>query len=88
MKTNALMIATALASALTFSAVVSTVASAADEVKSEKCFGVAKAGKNDCQTATSSCAGTAKKDGQKDAFLSVPAGTCAKIAGASLTPGK
>lgn len=83
MKTTALMIATALASALA----LSTVASA-EEAKTEKCYGIAKAGKNDCQTATSSCAGTAKKDMQKDAFLAVPAGTCAKIAGASLTPGK
>ena len=30
----------------------------------EKCYGVAKAGKNDCQTANSSCAGTSKKDAQ------------------------
>jgi len=33
----------------------------------EKCYGVAKAGKNDCQTASSSCAGTSKRDGQADA---------------------
>lgn len=50
----------------------------------EKCYGVAKAGKNDCQTSNSSCAGTAKKDGQKDAWVSVPKGTCDKIVGGSL----
>jgi uncharacterized membrane protein len=54
----------------------------------EKCFGVAKAGKNDCQTATSSCAGTSKKDGAKDAWLSVPKGTCDKIVGGSLKAAK
>jgi uncharacterized membrane protein len=54
----------------------------------EKCFGIAKAGKNDCQTATSSCAGTSKKDAQTDAWLSVPKGVCGKIAGGSLTSSK
>ena len=54
----------------------------------EKCYGVAKAGKNDCQTATSSCAGTAKKDAQKDAWVGVPKGTCEKIAGATLESAK
>lgn len=57
----------------------------AQEAKTEKCYGIAKAGQNDCQTATSSCAGTSKKDAQADAWLSVPAGACAKIVGGSLT---
>ena len=54
----------------------------------EKCFGVAKAGKNDCQTDHSSCAGTSKKDGQKDAWISVPKGACDKIVGGWLTSAK
>jgi uncharacterized membrane protein len=54
----------------------------------EKCFGVAKAGKNDCQTDHSSCAGTSKSDGQKDAWISVPKGACEKIVGGSLTSAK
>lgn len=49
----------------------------------EKCYGVAKAGKNDCKTASHSCAGHATKDG--DGFIAVPAGTCDKIIGGSLT---
>ncbi len=61
---------------------------AAPTYKAEKCYGIAKAGKNDCQTATSSCAGTAKKDNQPDAWNYVPAGTCTKTAGGSLTPKK
>ncbi len=56
-------------------------ASAAD---SEKCYGVAKAGKNDCQTNTSACAGTSTEDGQGDAWLFVPAGLCEKLVGGSL----
>jgi len=54
----------------------------------EKCYGVAKAGKNDCQTATSSCAGTSKKDHETSAWLAVPKGTCEKIAGGSLSAAK
>ena len=51
----------------------------------EKCYGVSKAGKNDCQTGTSSCAGTSKKDQQADAWISVPKGTCEKIVGGKLS---
>ncbi|WP_420821182.1 DUF2282 domain-containing protein [Sneathiella limimaris] len=54
----------------------------------EKCYGVAAAGKNDCATATSSCAGTSKVDHQKDAFVAVPKGLCEKLAGGSLEPMK
>jgi len=52
----------------------------------EKCFGIAKAGLNDCQTATHSCAGTATKDMDGASWIYVPAGTCNKIAGASIMP--
>jgi uncharacterized membrane protein len=53
--------------------------------KSEKCYGIAKAGKNDCQTRASSCAGTSKRDGQADAWVYVPEGTCGKIVNAMLS---
>jgi len=52
----------------------------------EKCYGIAKAGLNDCQTATHSCAGTSTKDMDKASWIYVPAGTCAKIAGGSNQP--
>ena len=52
----------------------------------EKCYGVAKAGKNDCQTTSHSCAGTASADGQADSWIYVPAGTCEKIVGGALKP--
>jgi uncharacterized membrane protein len=74
---------------LTIAAALSTALLLAGQVQAqeptEKCFGIAKAGKNDCQTATSSCAGTSRKDAQTDAWLTVPKGACAKIAGGSLT---
>jgi uncharacterized membrane protein len=57
----------------------------APKFEAEKCFGVAKAGKNDCQTSASACAGTSKKDKQTDAWIYVPKGTCDKIVGASMS---
>lgn len=54
----------------------------------EKCYGIVKAGKNDCQTVNSSCAGTAEVDSKPDAFIVLPKGTCEKITGGSLTPKK
>jgi uncharacterized membrane protein len=52
----------------------------------EKCYGVVKTGLNDCQTATHSCAGTSTADNQGDAWIYVPAGTCAKLTGGSMEP--
>ena len=51
------------------------------DYKFEKCYGVAKAGKNVCMTSASSCAGTSRKDGQVDAWVYLPAGSCTKIVG-------
>ena len=53
--------------------------------KTEKCFGIAAAGENDCQTATHSCAGESRTAAAGDSWIYVPAGTCLKINGGSLT---
>jgi uncharacterized membrane protein len=58
-------------------------ASAADN---EKCYGVAAAGQNDCQSAGNSCAGQVNQAARADAWIYVPAGTCTKISGGSLEP--
>jgi len=50
----------------------------------EKCYGIAAAKQNDCQTASHSCAGEAKEAREPGSWIYVPAGTCAKIAGGSL----
>lgn len=50
----------------------------------EKCAGIVKAGKNDCATSTNSCAGSVTKDGDKEAWIFVPKGTCEKIVGGQL----
>lgn len=57
-------------------------AQAAEEAK-DKCFGVAKAGQNDCATASGShsCAGQAKKDMDANEWKYVAKGTCEKLGG-------
>ena len=59
---------------------------AAEEKNAEKCYGIVKAGKNDCQTNVHACAGQASKDGQGDSWVFLPKGTCEKIVGGSLKP--
>ena len=88
MKTSQLLIGTAVIAALTMPLASGAQTGPAPKPKfdAEKCYGVSKAGKNDCQTASSSCAGTARRDGQKDAWIYVPAGTCDKVVGGSSQP--
>jgi len=79
------VISTAIASVLALGMIAaSDVATAAKKKDIEKCYGISKAGKNDCQTSHSSCAGTSTADGQKDAWLFVPTGTCLKLVNGSL----
>jgi uncharacterized membrane protein len=49
---------------------------------------VAKAGKNDCAGAAHACAGQSSKDQSPKEFIELPKGTCERIVGGSLTPGK
>jgi uncharacterized membrane protein len=79
MNTTRIAIAAALAAAL------AAPGAAQAQGMTEKCYGIAKAGKNDCQTDHSSCAGTSKKDAQPDAWVAVPKGSCEKIVGGKLT---
>lgn len=68
-------------------------ASAASDGKAEreKCYGVAKAGQNDCAAgAGTSCAGSSKVDYQGNAWKYVPKGSCESMetpkGNGSLTP--
>ena len=38
----------------------------------EKCYGISKTGKNDCGSTSQGCAGQAKTDSEKSAWLAVP----------------
>lgn len=54
----------------------------------EKCYGVAKAGMNDCKAgAGTTCQGTSTADGQKNAWVLTPKGLCEKLVGGSLSEG-
>jgi uncharacterized membrane protein len=86
MNTTDRVISSAFASllALGLTAAVSTQVMAADGA-TEKCAGVAKAGKNDCGTTKLSCHGSATTDHDKEAWVELPKGTCEKLAGGSVT---
>jgi uncharacterized membrane protein len=77
------LISTALAGLIALGAVS---AQAADDKATEKCYGVAKAGKNDCAANGHSCAGQAKKDADGKEWVKVPSGTCERIVGGSTAP--
>lgn len=81
------LLASAFTAALTLPAVLSAQKPAEmPTFKAEKCYGVAKAGKNDCASAgNNSCGGTSKKDGDKKAWVFVPEGYCERIVGGSKT---
>ena len=77
-----LIISSALAGLIALGAVGSAVA-ADKPADKEKCFGIAKAGQNDCANATGthSCAGQAKVDTAPEEWNYVAKGTCDKLGG-------
>ena len=86
MNKTALSLTSAMAAVIGMAAVAQAGPAPTPAFKNEKCYGIAKAGHNDCQTANSSCAGTSRRDAQKDAWVYVPAGVCGKIIGGSSSP--
>ncbi len=71
---SAALVAGAVATAMTMTTLTSIEVSAAEKVE---CYGVSKAGKNDCAAgAGTTCAGTSKVDYQGNAWTLVPKGTC------------
>ena len=61
---------------------------AKDKAAKEKCYGVVKAGQNDCANVakTHSCAGHAEVDGDAGEWLALPAGVCDKLVGGTTAP--
>lgn len=79
-------VATAVAAAITLSTAGFFSANAGDPAhmsmpKTEKCFGIAKAGMNDCKGVSHACAGQAHVDNAMVDFVEVPEGTCEKLVG-------
>ena len=89
--TKRLLSTAALASVLTLAAGVATSTEAAAEgdakmnAEKEKCYGVVKAGMNDCGAHAHSCAGHAEVDGDAHEWIMMPAGLCDKLVGGSTT---
>ena len=78
---NTIIVVSALAAALSM-----TAAGVAQAQETEQCFGVAKAGKNDCKAGAHDCKGMSTVDSDPQSFVLVPVGTCDKIAGGSMKP--
>lgn len=80
------LISTAIGGVLALG-VLSMSVQAADDANTEKCYGVAKAGKNDCAGAAHACSGQGKgADGSGKEWIKLPKGTCDRLVGGSLTP--
>ena len=74
--------ASALAGAVAMAISGATLIASTDTASAatEKCYGVAMAGKNDCAAGPgTTCAGTSKVDYQGNAWKTVDAGTCTSM---------
>ena len=81
---NKRLIATStLASALAFA--LGPAQAADTKAAQEKCYGIAKAGQNDCASAAGghSCAGQAKADNDANDWRYVAKGSCEKMGGST-----
>ncbi|QJR12510.1 hypothetical protein DSM104443_03596 [Usitatibacter rugosus] len=85
MSTRKALLQSALAGLVALGLAQDGAAQSKDE--KEKCYGIAKAGQNDCGTAQHTCAGKSKKDNAPDEWKYVAKGTCAKLGGKT-NPGK
>ena len=54
----------------------------------EKCYGIAKAGKNDCASNAHACAGHATKDNDPADWKYTPKGQCETMGGKTTAPQK
>jgi len=72
------LITTAVSSLL---AVGALTVSAQDAPDMEKCYGIVKAGANDCAGPGHTCQGQAATDADPNEYILLPAGTCDRISG-------
>ena len=72
------LITTAVSSLLAMGAFA---VSAQDAPDMEKCYGIVKAGANDCAGPGHTCQGQASSDASPDEYILLPAGTCDRIDG-------
>lgn len=79
MKSSSAFIALTITTALGLASLGASHAAQAADAGKEKCYGVVKAGKNDCAGNGHACAGQAKADANGQEFVTVPAGTCDRL---------
>lgn len=84
-KTIFLKSLTAVALAGTIATGTSNEAEASPK-KLEKCYGIVKAGQNDCGANGHSCAGAAEVDNDNNEWILLPQGLCERITGGSTSP--
>jgi uncharacterized membrane protein len=70
----------AIAGVLALGTLAATPAFAAEDAK-EKCYGIAKAGQNDCASGSHACAGQSKVDKDPASWKYVAKGSCEKVGG-------
>jgi uncharacterized membrane protein len=75
---NKKIVTAAIAGAFAVTALGLSQVQAQDE-ELQKCYGVVKAGKNDCAGPGHTCQGQAASDGHPDEFILVPNGTCDRL---------
>lgn len=79
MQSKRALIAAAISGVLATAAIAVANPAVAGDVEKEKCYGVTKAGKNDCAGNGHACSGQAKKDADAGEWVSLPKGTCERL---------
>jgi len=85
MNTKTAILAAAIGSLVAFAGPAFSADDSKAAAQTEKCYGVAKAGKNDCAGAAHSCQGQGKKDADAKEWVKLPKGTCERIVGGTLS---
>ncbi len=80
------LLTTAVGSLLALGGGLSMAGPVSVDAGAEKCYGIVKAGKNDCAGASHACAGQSKEGTNlAKEWIKLPKGTCERIQGGSTT---
>ena len=86
MSTKKTVLSAAVSSLLALGALSVGSQVGAQEAETEKCYGIVKAGKNDCAGPGHTCQGQASTDADPNEYVNVPAGTCERLVNGTTTP--
>jgi uncharacterized membrane protein len=84
MSTSNTLIASAIMTLSLAGAATAADSATPTKPETEQCAGIVKAGMNDCGTSEHGCAGMAKTDRHAEEWITLPKGTCEKIAGGTV----